>query len=279
MIGRFALLVLLMCTSVELAAQDGGDSCVNQARTPMERAYCKIVAANTGAVLPSLQELRRNPEKTQRLLLRRPARQAGVELPPETASRPAPSKPAVSAPQQKTSVRPGAPTQAAPIPAAGGSLSHCELRGVIIRCGANQFRLQGNLPNSRLRAGALTPANKITFAEFTGARTDQAQVMAYLYDIYRLYIEAMLDIGLGASTMSFTKFYHTFMEAEAKGTRFDKRLAAMFEFLKKDKASMGVQAHYNDELPQNLTQCMSLSETLLVCDDVQQNWVYKRSGL
>jgi len=277
MILYLGLLGALLIFSPITFAQTSTGNCADQARTELERAYCKIKAANSGGTLPSLEELRRNPEKTQRLLLRRPAEQAGIKLPPEAAHKPSPK------PVPKASVA-GAAREPADIPptpeaAGSGSLSHCQLSGASIRCGKEQFRLQGNLPNNRLLHGVLDPDRPIDFAEFSGNAADPTQVMPYLSTTYQRYLEAMLDIGLGAATMSFTKFHHTFMEAQGKGTQFGKRLSTMFEFLKKDKASMGVQAHYNDEMPESLAQCMGLGEQLLVCDNVQQNWVYKKAGL
>jgi hypothetical protein len=274
--GLFCLPALLFCFDVE--AQGAG--CLAQARTPLEQTYCQIRAANPSAALPSLQELRRNPEKTQRLLLRRPAAQAGISLPPETTPRPArAAAPAVVA---KATPQAGPARTVAPdLPARvqTGSLAECELLASSIRCGAERYQLQGNLPNSQLARGALDAQRQVSFAEYEGKAADHTALMEYATGAYRRYIEAMLDIGLGASTMSFTKFYHTFTEAQVKDTRFGERLTAMFDFLKKDKASMGVQSHYNDALPESIEQCMGLSEVLLVCDNVQQNWVYKRGVL
>jgi len=278
MIRHLCLTGALLAFAPTLHAQPDG-SCASQARTELERAYCKIKAANPGAALPSLQELRSNPEKTQRLLLRRPAEQAGIKLPPEAAVKPVPKPTPASPTAPAASERKSAQAAPPPEPTGSSSLSHCQLLGASIRCGGVQFRLQGNLPNNRLAHGALDPGQKIDFAEYSGSAADQQQVMAYLSQTYQRYLEAMLDIGLGATTMSFTKFHHTFMEAQSKGTHFGERLSTMFEFLKKDKTTMGVQTHYNDELPQSLEQCMGLGEQLLVCDNVQQNWVYKKTGL
>jgi hypothetical protein len=273
--GLFCLSALLMSFAVE--AQDGG--CLAQARTPLEQAYCKIRAANPSAALPTLQELRRNPEKTQRLLLRRPAEQVGIKLPPETAA--PQTRTAAPAPRTATVAEPAraASSQASPARMQTGDLAGCELMASGIRCGAERYQLQGNLPNSRLAPGILDAEKRVLFAEYQGSAGDSSALMDYAIGAYGRYIEAMLDIGLGSSTMSFTKFYHTFMEAQAKGTRFGERLTAMFDFLKKDKANMGVQSHYNDALPESIEQCMGLSEQLLVCDNVQQNWVYKRAAL
>jgi hypothetical protein len=271
--GLFCLLTLLLSCAVK--AQ--GAACLEQARTPLEQTYCKIRAANPSAALPTLQELRRNPEKTQRLLLRRPAAQAGISLPPESAPRPARSTAPTKAPTAAPA-RSAIPAEA-PARLQTGSLAGCELLGKSIRCGADRYTLQGNLPNSQLARGALDVEQPVFFAEYQGTTADSATLMEYATSAYRRYIEAMLDIGLGASTMSFTKFYHTFTDAQAKSTRFGERLSAMFDFLKKDKASMGVQPHYNEALPNSLEQCMRLTEALLVCDNVQQNWVYKRAVL
>ncbi len=274
--------VVLTLLGTAANAQETGDACLPQARTPLERTYCKILAADPAAPLPSLQELRRNPEKTQRLLLRRPAQQAGIELPPATGEPPAAkaARPAPAAARSKpTGARAEAPPPAPPIFAGSGDLLHCQLQGASIQCANEDFRLQGNLPNSRLAPNALAANIPVTFGEYTGGPAETAQVMAYLSDTYRRYIEAMLGIGLGAATMSFTKFYYTFLEAQAKKNRFGERLTTMFEFLKKDKSSMGVQTHYNDELPQSLAQCMRLSDAVVVCDNVQQNWVYQKSKL
>lgn len=276
LLRRKCLWIVAWLWAGNVGAQEGG--CAAQARTPMEQAFCKILAANPSAALPSLQELRRNPEKTQRLLLRRPAEQAGISLPPESKPKPAapPQAPAVSPPRPATRA---ANNMAEPSRVESDSLAGCDFGGTSIRCGSERFKLQGNLPNSRLAPGALAPEARVSFAEYTGGNGDQAALMAYASATYLRYIEAMLDIGLGASTMSFTKFYHTFTDAQAKGARFGERLAAMFDFLKKDKATIGVQPHYNDALPEDLRQCMAISEILLVCDNVQQNWVYRRAGL
>ena len=278
LLRRKCLWMVALLWTGNVVAQESG--CVTQARTPMEQAYCKIRAANPAAALPSLQELRRNPEKTQRLLLRRPAEQAGISLPPESApAKPKPAAPpaALSPPSARTDN--AANNVVEPERVESASLAGCDFGGTNIRCGGERFQLQGNLPNSRLAPGALAPEARVSFAEYTGGKGDQAALMAYASATYLLYIEAMLDIGLGASTMSFTKFYHTFTDAQAKSTRFGERLAAMFDFLKKDKVTIGVQPHYNDALPEDIRQCMALSELLLVCDNVQQNWVYRKVGL
>lgn len=276
--------------------------CLTQARSPLEESYCKIRAVNPSAPLPSLQELRKNPEKTQRLLLRRPAQQAGISLPPETSSKPrllekTRSEPAVQSSQKaeedkkvktgRAKAVPASPSgwaqfaqpvqrESLPDSFAPSHAGDCQFKGSQLQCGREVYELVGNVSNSRLKADALDPNQTVVFAEYTDALDDEHAVMVHLADAYRHYIESMLEIGLGAATLSFTKFYHAFYESHSNGSAFGKRMTAMFEFLKKDKASMGVQAHYNDALPEDFSQCMSISEMLYVCDNVQQNWIYRK---
>jgi hypothetical protein len=283
---RFCWLSLIWLSILALStvaiAQVEPDECFSHARTPMEKTYCQVAKISPQAGLPSLFEFRRNPEKTQRLLLRHPAAKAGITLPPpnsQPASLPNSSTtPAPAAKSLKTNPqRTPAIAQSTPSPKVALSNQHlmsiCQLSGEQIRCGEILFRLQGNLPNNRLTPGALDPHNKIQFLPFRG---DTQNILPYLTQLYQSYIESMLTIGLGGSTMSFTKFHRSFLEAQTKGTQFGERLTTMFEFLKRDKQKLGVQARYNNQLPQNIALCSNLSDHLIVCDNVQQNWIYQR---
>jgi hypothetical protein len=276
------LWMFLMAWPMFVASQE---PCSVAARTAMEKAYCEVEKAGFAAALPPLHEFRKNPEKTQRLLLRRPAQRAGVTLP--TEQKPSPSaKPKLTrlptpaaAPPAKSSVeqsfipadiRSVIPTDVAQLP--------CSFQGEEIVCGQQRYLLLGNQANNRLAPDALTSARSLTMAAFRGSPANSADVMKYLDESYPRYIDAMVAIGLGASTMSFTKFYHTFIEVQRSGADFAARMATMFEFLKKDKKSMAVQAHFSRERPTNISQCRRLSGTLLVCDDVKHNWLYQRRG-
>lgn len=232
------------------------DACEDGAGEPLEKAYCQVKAAGFGAALPPLHEFKRNPVKTQRLLLLRPAQRAGVSLP--------------QAPAPKATAKPP-PASTDPAPA---GLS-CLIREESLLCGEQRYQLLGNRANRHLAASALTSANQLQLAPFLGRSNDQAAVMSYLKDSYRSYIEAMVSIGLAASTMSFTKFYHTFVETQGGEATFAQRMATMFEFLKQDKKTMAVQAHFNAQRPQSISQCRRLSEAIIVCDDVKNNWVFQ----
>jgi len=107
---------------------------------------------------------------------------------------------------------------------------------------------------------------------------DQDNVHRYLGDSYRRYIQAMLDIGLAAATMSYSRFYYTFDDAAKNQRDFAARFEKMYIYLKKDKQTMGVKSRYSDELPVSLKQCSWLNDSLLVCDNDKLNWIYKKSS-
>lgn len=236
---------------------------MDQARNGLEKAYCQIEAAGAATSLPPLGEFRKNPEKTQRLLLRRPAKRAGVSLPPE----PQPVSEPVANSEVVKAHRPAV---------GGGAALPCQLQEDLMVCGGQRYHLLGNQSNNRLDSAALSSATQLRLPDFVGDPADEDALMNYLEKSYQRYIESMVAIGLAASTMSFTKFYHTFMEVQTGGADFSKRMATMFEFLKKDKQSMAVQAHLSEERPTDVSLCRGLSQALVVCDDVKHNWVFRR---
>jgi hypothetical protein len=50
----------------------------------------------------------------------------------------------------------------------------------------------------------------------------------------------------------------------------------MYNFLKQDKASMSVQARYDQQLPAAIDWCTLLSANVVVCDNGKKNWVYAK---
>ncbi|MFO7993019.1 MAG: hypothetical protein R6U69_02540 [Marinobacter sp.] len=84
----------------------------------------------------------------------------------------------------------------------------------------------------------------------------------------------MVDIGLGANTMSFTAFHNAFHTMEDGGVDFARRMEQTFALLKQDKKNLAVKARYHDEVPDHLSQCTFINRDILVCDNVGTNWVY-----
>lgn len=252
------LSALIWLTVSTYASAQGPATCHDRANTELEKLYCEVKATSPSTSLPNFNEFKRNPPKTQRLLLKRPAKKLGLTLPEAPLSK-------------KEKRRAGRKTETEP---SLGLEDYCSLGTATIQCDDRQFKLLSNLPNHKLRQGALEQADTLSFKAFEGDKGNKDEVIAYLKGVYTLYIGHMIDIGLAATTMSFTKFYHTFMEVESDKVRFSARLNEMFKYLKKDKASMGVKSRFNSQLPESLTNCMALNEQLIVCDNVKQNWVY-----
>lgn len=248
----------------------GVEGCIDQARNEMEKAYCQVEAAGFAAALPTLREFRKNPEKTQRLLLRRPAQRAGVSLPPER-------KPAAAEANREVAKKPRSAAETSHSAVGDRVELPCQLQENVMMCSKQQYRLLGNQNNSQLNSAALSSATQLSLPDFAGDPADKDALMDYLEEGYRRYIEAMVTIGLAGSTMSFTKFYHTFMEVEAGGANFSKRMATMFEFLKRDKQSIAVKAHFSEERPTKISQCRRLNHAIIICDDVKHNWVFSRN--
>lgn len=259
-----------------LIASSSALGCESMAQTELERVFCKVKTGDPGALRVSLQDFRKNPPKTQRLLLMRPAKAAGISL-PQAESAPAPASPArLSSPAANASEPvPQQPvaTSVEPSPLAL-ALSECALQDNQIRCADQHYHLLGNLPNSKLNLDIAELV--LDIPAFDGDQQDMGQVQAYVSQSYREYVQKMVQLGLAASTMSYTKFFHTFQQVDSLGADFAGRMATMFEFLKRDKATIGVQDHYTNKTPTHISQCMPVNFDLVVCDDVATNWVYQR---
>lgn len=259
-----ALSLGLGAGSQALAAED---PCLAAAKTPLETLYCTIVAGGQGAGLPSPTDFKRNDPAVQALLLRRPARRLGLEVPQPEGSQ-ASDRTAARAPASP-------PTLEDPQPQAY-QLADCRLQGEQIRCPQGRFELAANRPNRELAAGVLGPDNHLGLSSFRGNRRDEGMVRRYLSKAYDQYIVKMVDIGLGANTMSFTAFHHGFHTMEDAGVDFAQRMEQTFTLLKQDKQTLGVQARYHHELPPDLSQCSVINADILVCDNVGTNWVFVR---
>lgn len=96
----------------------------------------------------------------------------------------------------------------------------------------------------------------------------------YLEQSYLQYIDKMVSIGLAGVTMSYTKFHHFYDEASKSGTSFPDRMAAMFEYLKKDKQALAVDTRGHASGPDSLSACYQLDDEYIICDDVATNWIY-----
>lgn len=289
---RFSLLLVPLAISV-FATNSYGISykdCIYEAKAPLEKAYCEILKKSPSTTLPPFHSFRRNPESTQRLLLTSPARKAGVTLPESKKASnnefKSNAKPAFK--NEGNGVTPEA-AGAKPRPSAsqkkGGSnkgeskksehhqqLSACTLADDKISCPQGNYFLTINIPLRRLDPRVLSDQNMFVFRP----KYENENELQYLSNIYPYYLEKMLLIGLGDSTISFTKFNAIYQDANKQGENFRQRFSQMYEMLKQERQSMATKKRYRENYPESMAQCMRVSNEIISCDNIDQNWVYRR---
>lgn len=245
--SRFIVSVI-RCLVLWFALAAAAWSC--QSQTELEAVYCQL--KGKGVVLPSLRDFRRNDPGTQKLLLQRPAAREGISLQDisvdvspkkKTPNKVGRSKtPAVSAEVRSTY------TADRPVHRDSLDPSACQLLEGVIRCQEKRFQFVLNRPNRQLTSHSLSAANRLQLPEYN---TSLQSPEEYLSVSYRHYIEKMLTIGLGASTMSYSKFYYIWEDTQRQQQSFAQRLESVFEFLKRDKKTLGVKPRYDDEMPKS----------------------------
>ena len=244
-------------------------------RSELEIAYCDLQAK--GARLPNWGDFRRNNSRMQRLLLKRPATVHGVALPKAIANTSAkrPVAPTKSSSYATRSISTVSPTSSKhSILTRQSSLQRCNLAGAKIICDEHEYRLLDNRHNRHLPKKVFAADNVLGLDNYLGDIENTRLLNSYLGDNYQRYIEGMLRLGLAASTMSYSRFYYTFDDANNNNRDFAARFEKMYVFLKKDKLNMGVKNRYSDEMPAGLHQCVELTASIVVCDDHKMNWVY-----
>lgn len=250
-------------------------------RTPLEKVYCQLQEKNSAPPI-SMAEFRRNTPQVQALLLRRPAKSHGIIMPALTA------KPSVKKAERKKTEPTRVQASSAAVDVAtpvlvnnsrsAGALplASCRLYGSSIHCGNNRYNLLGNLNNQKLNKAVFDPERRLGITEYRGDYNNERALHRHLGESYRRYIQGMLAIGLAASTMSYSRFYYTHADAKKNQQNFAERFEKMYEFLKKDKQTMGVKSHYSDDRPASLEFCSELTDEIVVCDNKKINWLYQR---
>ena len=276
---RLWLAVVLVFCFAESALATRSIDCFRWAQTDYEQIYCEIKARGEGPQLPSFIDFRKNNLLTQYLLLKRPAESLRIPLAKATSSatpkvlpeKPYPpgSNPASSRVNHNKSALSAASPDSAQ--------ENCVLSGPAIRCGALQYQLVGNRHNRDLAPGALDQSKRIGLSAYSGSLSEQGTLNKFLWKNYVLYLERMLDIGLGGVTMCFTKFHYLFHDLYRKGVSFTNRFETMYQFLKKDKASNAVQTAIYPLEGVDFSQCQHLTDLMIACDNVRLNRIYLRS--
>ncbi|SMF05344.1 hypothetical protein SAMN02745866_00419 [Alteromonadaceae bacterium Bs31] len=276
---RLLLVLIPLATSILLHSKfSWADTCTSQAKTELENIFCQLKSDQYGSNLPSLYEFRKNPENMQRLLLKKPARKAGIELPAtkKPAVKPAQAKPPSTSATANPKERKNRNTPEAK--ATRTQLKNCMLAKEEIICGAQRYVLQVNIPNNQLPKTALSAQNQLQLPPRNAPDFREENDLYYLSQCYLLYIDKMLELGLGDSSSSFTRFAAIYEDILRQGGDFPERFKKMYKLLKQEKASNPVKRRYSEIEPENLSQCMPLGRDYLVCDNVEKNWIYKKTG-
>ena len=249
-------------------------ACTVAVNSPLEKLYCDVVAQGEGAGLPSFDDFRRNPPATQRLLLKRPAQRAGLNL-PATAKAVAP-KPKSSAKAAATK-RPAAKAPASSVakPSVPSNLKGCTISAGAIQCGNAHYRLLDNRGNRSLSPQALAASNTLVFSAVPNYSSN-LELHNYLQQAYSLYLTKMHTIGLAGTTLSYSKFYYIFDETQQQQQDFVRRFGVMYDYLKKDKSAMAVAKQHRGKKAPPLSACQAIGDNFITCDARGSNWVYAR---
>ena len=252
----FATLVIALSAA---SAAFADKRCFSLATSYYQQVYCELDARGKAGGLPSFFDFSKNNEQTQALLLKRPARTAGIDLAmPVLATKPQPA-PAKQALQQLSA-----------------GLRGCELRGRSIDCPEASYALVGNIANSRLADDALSANNQLRLDHYVHSVDDVDLLGRYLAAAYEQYLDKMLDIGLGGATLSWGKFCYLFMDLNAKGVNFSDRFGLMYHYLKMDKAAMAVSEKISLPAVGELSDCIDFGRDIVACSRAGKNAVYLR---
>lgn len=246
--SRFWLLLMVWCGAAQTQAL-----CFVLAENYYEQVYCELQAKGEGSALPRFHEFKNNPPVTQALLLKRPAGRIGITL----------KMPVETPPTQSIA---GQPELAAV------SAADCRPEARVMLCGDKRYQLVGNQANSHLAEGALTAANQLLLPRYQGQ--SQPELAAYLAEAYRQYLDKMLSIGLGGSTISFPKFAYLYQDLTTQGVDFVERSQIVFNYLKADKKRLKVSETVAPSSAASFIRCKQFGDQLLACDDGSKNYLY-----
>ncbi|MFO1370063.1 MAG: hypothetical protein U1F46_13800 [Marinagarivorans sp.] len=271
---KFTIRLLVTLCSLSSLAAAADDSCKGQ--TPMELSYCTLIARGATG-LPALYEFRKNSPATQYLLLKRPAAKFAVVLPaPAAKAKPIELTPTPEAPQteQTQPARAHPPSKITSTLTTTGAPSGCQLANETISCGNQRFRLQWNKPKAALTPEALAPGNQLVFPPEPKDPADQKD---YLVNCFALYVQKMLLLGLGNTTLSFDKFAAIYATARAERFDFAARFESMYHFLKEERKTLQPPKGFGHSVPARIDDCQPINDSLWSCQTAEQHWVFAKT--
>lgn len=251
---------LLFMVLLLLAGALSANSCFNFAATYYQQLYCEIQASGKGAGLPSFTDFRRNNEQMQALLLKPYARKAGLEIHMPRSSKTARTPPVATADSEAFA-------------AESDRFVDCQVDTLTLRCAAGNYQLVRNQRNDQLADEVLSNTFKMALPIFRGDAQQASAVNTYLAAAYEHYLQKMIAIGLGGSTMRYGKFAYLFADLNDKGLDFSQRFEKMFSFLKADKRKLRVPVRSAIPAGLDVKQCFALG-TFVLCPMGQFNLVF-----
>lgn len=156
------------------------------------------------------------------------------------------------------------------------AMEGCSLQQLALQCANGRYQLAGNKTNQQLPANALADDHKLALPVYQGAVDDTAAVDEYLTRAYSRYLDGMIEIGLGASTMSYVKFANLHKYITDQKLDFVGRFETMYQFLKKDKQTIGVSTRLGIAEGFTLQNCSSL-EKIIACDYQKANYLFVKA--
>lgn len=247
-----------------------------------EKVFCQLKRSGRGEELPSIYDFRKNPPLMQALLLKKPAERAGIPLRiPERGNadtvdrqadlllastvKPAAVKKVVSPPVASKTLR-DVLIEFKPVadPVAG-----CVLTDFELSCDHGRYQLVTNQANQYLPEGALSENNHLGLPLNAGQGRD-----AYLQQAYSRYLDGMIHIGLGASTLSYTKFVNLYDHITGQKLDFPARFETMYHFLKEDKSKIGVTTKPMIAKGFTTQYCSDVRPELLACEHGRDNHLF-----
>jgi hypothetical protein len=124
-----------------------------------------------------------------------------------------------------------------------------------------------------LAAGVLTQSNQLLFPAVPASAAAHDE---YLLKCYTLYVQKMLLLGLGNTTLSFAKFDGIFTEAQTHRFDFAARFTQMYHFLKEERKTLQPPKGFGNVKPQQIEECTRISNDFWTCQTAQQHWVFAK---
>lgn len=270
---RLSLVHLILCIVAlgHHSYSNAGVMCPDHIQTPLEDVYCQLITTSFGKTLPNEADFRKNNEQIQRILLKAPAKKAGIKLPKAANKKHSPPAVETQTPflvkkQQRETFTPS---------------KHCRAIKSIIDCTEwGQFQLQLNRPPEALSKLALTEDNKMLLQDYEGDPEDHTKLAQHLSAQYEIYLKKMNSIGLAESILSWQKFTTIFFATIKtdppinQKQSFAKRFEIMFETLKKDKSAL-LSPSATPLGSIDLKECAAVGLQLMVCQIRNRSYLFE----